>query len=279
MNKPDEIIPDAELENFIQSLKKRNFTHKDVTRCYSTFVKNEHHRNDDNIQQPQEIYGRQRSGGKRIPIRWSEQETEALKEGVAQFGKGNWSRIIGLYPDIFGPTARTGRDLKKKWNSIEMKNNNHKAHTSTRLKATLILPNNEIPLIPPSVPILNPTLPRPDNNNNPNDQIIDKEIKKDINLSKITNPQNILNIANAINDKATNNLKVVSVNPNETLLMMPDLPKDSDVTDLLGIAKESEVFRVSDENHNLLITMNLAENGSLKQNGKEAGDEKDLINK
>lgn len=268
-------IPDAEIEEFIRSLRKRSFTHRDVTRCYSMFVKNEYQQNDDIVQQPQEIYGRQRAGGKRIPIRWSEQETEALKEGVARFGKGNWSRIIGLYPDIFGPTARTGRDLKKKWNSIENKNNNQKAHSSTRYKATLVLPNNEIAGIPPSVPILTPILPRSDIN--PNESIIDnKEIKNDLNMAKISNAQHLLNMANAITDKIPNGLKVGSINPNTNFspLIIADLPKDTDVTDLLGIPKESEVFRVSDDNHQLLMTMNLAVNNALKQNEKESNEEK-----
>ncbi|KAK8866623.1 hypothetical protein M9Y10_009589 [Tritrichomonas musculus] len=228
------IVPDAELEAFIGSLKKRSFTHQDVTHCYSTFVKNEYHQNDDNVQQQPEIYGRQRSGGKRIPIRWSEQETEALKEGVARLGKGNWSRIIGLYPDIFGPTARTGRDLKKKWISIESKGN-RKNHSATRLKATLMLPNQEmLPGMPPTVQEMTSILPdavintseaiihaTSINNNdaiinnndvsssnvtvinnsdatiNSNDTINNSVTKKD---PQIINPPNFLNLTNSIND-------------------------------------------------------------------------------
>lgn len=119
----DESATDADLDAFVATLKHQEFTHKDVTRCYSIYMRNEYHKNKDNPNHEIEVLGRMRAGGKRIPVRWSEQETDALRSGVAKLGKGNWAKIIDMYPDIFGPTARTGRDLKKKWISLENKNN------------------------------------------------------------------------------------------------------------------------------------------------------------
>ena len=124
MQRFDESMAPAELDVFASTLKKTSFTHKDVMRCYSIYMRNEYQKNKDNpsFQANQDSFIRQRSGGKRIPMRWSEQEVEALKEGVQTLGKGNWAKIIEMYPTIFGPTARTGRDLKKKWIGLESKN-------------------------------------------------------------------------------------------------------------------------------------------------------------
>ena len=119
MQRFDESTTEADLEAFVQTLQHQKFTHKDVMNCYSIYTRNEYQKNKDNPTPSTEFYGRQRAGGKRIPIRWSQEEINALQDGVATFGKGCWAQIIELHSHIFGPTARTGRDLKKKWTSLE----------------------------------------------------------------------------------------------------------------------------------------------------------------
>ena len=119
----DENMTDSDLDHFASSLKKSAFTHKDVMRCYSIYMRNEYQKKKDNplFQATHDGFIRQRAGGKRIPVRWSQAEVDALLEGVKTLGKGNWSKIVQTYPNVFGPTARTGRDLKKKWSTLKKK--------------------------------------------------------------------------------------------------------------------------------------------------------------
>ena len=115
------------LNEFIQRLPRLHFTHQDLCKCYSIYMKNEYQLNkNEPVIHPVEQKNRQYVDGKRVPIRWSSVEIEALRMGVEKFGKGNWSKILGNFPTIFGPTGRTGRDLKKKWLSIECKNDSIK---------------------------------------------------------------------------------------------------------------------------------------------------------
>lgn len=114
-------ISEADLDRFAASLPVKFFSHQNLMRCYSEYMKNEFKSSRETLQASAESYSRQISGGKRVPMRWSDNEVEALKNGVQLFGKGNWTKILDTYNHIFGPTARTGRDLKKKWASLEGK--------------------------------------------------------------------------------------------------------------------------------------------------------------
>ena len=115
------------LNEFIQRLPRLHFTHQDLCKCYSIYMKNEYHLNkNEPVVHVIEQKNRQIVDGKRVPIRWSSVEIEALRMGVEKYGKGNWAKILGNYPTIFGPTGRTGRDLKKKWLSIENKSDSIK---------------------------------------------------------------------------------------------------------------------------------------------------------
>ena len=117
------------IDEFIESLPIQHFTHKDVCRCYSICLRNEYRLTGEiPIAHVIEQANRQVVDGKRVPIRWSSTEIEALKAGVGKFGMRNWSKILGDYPLIFGPTGRTGRDLKKKWLSLESKNDSGKSY-------------------------------------------------------------------------------------------------------------------------------------------------------
>ena len=49
---------------------------------------------------------------------WSAEEKEALRQGVAEFGK-EWAKIVEKYQDIFAVNARTNRNLMDKWRSME----------------------------------------------------------------------------------------------------------------------------------------------------------------
>ncbi|KAH0789191.1 Myb-like DNA-binding domain containing protein [Histomonas meleagridis] len=123
MNFQDTPITDAEIDTFIATLPHQTFTHMDVMRCYSIYMKNEFSAKKDTpqIHHPEPVT-RMISDGKRIPMRWSTIEIDALRSGVEKHGKGNWAKILGDYHTIFGPTGRTSRDLKKKWLGLENKN-------------------------------------------------------------------------------------------------------------------------------------------------------------
>lgn len=114
-------VSEAELDRFAASLPVKFFSHQNLMKCYSEYVKNEYKSMLETPTGSAEPYSRQISGGKRVPMRWSDTEVEALKNGIQLFGKGNWTKILDTYNHIFGPTARTGRDLKKKWLSLNMK--------------------------------------------------------------------------------------------------------------------------------------------------------------
>jgi len=62
------------------------------------------------------------SGGeiKRKRIKWTEEESNALEEGVKTFGLGNWSKILEEYKSKFHKNRRT-RDLRVKWRYISKK--------------------------------------------------------------------------------------------------------------------------------------------------------------
>lgn len=108
------------IDEFVESLPVRLFTHRDVCRCYSIYLRNTY-REAGEVPEMHVVdqVNRQVVDGKRVPLRWSPAEIEALRAGVEKFGMRNWSKILGSYPLIFGPTGRTGRDLKKKWLSLE----------------------------------------------------------------------------------------------------------------------------------------------------------------
>jgi hypothetical protein len=119
-----------ELNEFISSLPEQFFTHKDVMRCYSIYQRNEFQRN-----------GRAQQFGHSMPRpelpeekprvvkrRWTEIEVEALKRGVAQFGRGNWIAVIKAFPMVFGPNARTAKELERKWTALVAKGDTVASH-------------------------------------------------------------------------------------------------------------------------------------------------------
>lgn len=112
---------DSDIDRFVQSLPINFINHLELCNCYAKFNRDEFKLNQNTPQQSSETFIRQVSGGKRVPMRWSDSEIEALKDGVQAFGKGNWTKILDAYNHVFGPTGRNGRDLKKKWISLEGK--------------------------------------------------------------------------------------------------------------------------------------------------------------
>lgn len=112
-----------EIDKFVKSLPETFFSHKDVMRCYSIFERNEYHRAarclpvNTKATEPASTPPKPRKQ-RRV---WTDQEIEALKQGVSRFGKKNFSAILKAYPSIFGPSGRTCSQLEKKWSQLTSK--------------------------------------------------------------------------------------------------------------------------------------------------------------
>lgn len=129
------------IDRFISSLPEQFFTHKDVMRCYSIFQRREFHRNAHTFQPaplanstPDVSSPKPRKKAKR----WTEQEIEALKQGVAKYGKGSWLEILKEFPAAFGPNARNASDLEKKWQRLASKGDTKPSQTL--FKGSLAIP-------------------------------------------------------------------------------------------------------------------------------------------
>jgi len=59
---------------------------------------------------------------KRKRIKWTDEESKALEEGISKFGMGNWAKILENYRPHFHKNRRT-RDLRVKWRYISKKLN------------------------------------------------------------------------------------------------------------------------------------------------------------
>ena len=64
---------------------------------------------------------------------WSEEEKEALRKGVAEFGK-EWAKIVETYKEVFAVNARTNRNLMDKWRNMETVRMNKVGHRSPMKK-------------------------------------------------------------------------------------------------------------------------------------------------
>jgi hypothetical protein len=78
-----DLTTENDLAQFVQSLPRQFFTHKDVMRCYSIFQRNEYERS---LRRP--IPPPATAQGWPLKCPWSNAELDALKAGVSQFGPG-----------------------------------------------------------------------------------------------------------------------------------------------------------------------------------------------
>lgn len=67
-----------------------------------------------NIHKPR----KQDSGDKRTPRTWTDEEVNAIENGIRKFGIGRWSSIHKEYANIFAPNARTSSDIRLKWRTM-----------------------------------------------------------------------------------------------------------------------------------------------------------------
>ena len=52
-------------------------------------------------------------------VRWTEEETEALRVGVEKWGKGKWREIYAENEALFASRERTLTDMKDRWRNVE----------------------------------------------------------------------------------------------------------------------------------------------------------------
>eukprot|EP00041_Stephanoeca_diplocostata_P007916 m.113639 g.113639 ORF g.113639 m.113639 type:complete len:142 (+) comp17092_c0_seq2:1636-2061(+) len=55
---------------------------------------------------------------RRVRRPWTEEQVDALKQGVKEFGVGQWRQIAERYFDK--STIKSGRDLKDKWRNLKL---------------------------------------------------------------------------------------------------------------------------------------------------------------
>lgn len=67
-------------------------------------------------------HGRKKTNGKRIPIPWTKEEINAIKEGIKKYGLGQWAKIKSLNQEIFARNGRTSHDISDKFRSLKNKN-------------------------------------------------------------------------------------------------------------------------------------------------------------
>ena len=65
------------------------------------------------------IMGREIKGGQRVHIRWDESETNALIQGIREFGIGDWKTIRDKYSGVFDKNKRTKMDLSRRWQTLK----------------------------------------------------------------------------------------------------------------------------------------------------------------
>ena len=56
-------------------------------------------------------------GARQKNRRWSDEERDALVDGVLIYGTGQWAAILDRYTTIFAP-GRTSVDIKDKWRNL-----------------------------------------------------------------------------------------------------------------------------------------------------------------
>lgn len=106
-------MSEKDLSNFVQSLEVQQFTHKDVMKCYSIYMKNEY-TNSKKKGSP----AKNSNQTKRTQIKWSEEEVNALKSGVEKFGN-NWKQIFEENIELFTQNGRSVKNLRKKYASLK----------------------------------------------------------------------------------------------------------------------------------------------------------------
>ena len=114
MQRYSDNMSQKDFDAFVQTLEIQQFTHKDVMRCYSIFMKNEY---------AHSKTGKLSPSVKPTPTKrskkWTEEEIEALRDGVERFGIGNWTKILENNQELFSINNRTAQNLQKKWNNLQ----------------------------------------------------------------------------------------------------------------------------------------------------------------
>ncbi|EAY02489.1 telomeric DNA binding protein, putative [Trichomonas vaginalis G3] len=97
---------------------------------------------------------------KRQAIPWTQEEVDAIEDGVKKYGIGHWTLVYELHKDIFMKNERKSSDVGDKWKNMKTKpqyqkyiTEDKKAHPKTvnppqepnKPVATLVVPTNSHP--------------------------------------------------------------------------------------------------------------------------------------
>lgn len=155
LSKP--IIPnDEEMEKFKRSVGRTHVNYAEVLDGFAELVSlgliPQNEIGNFKAQAPCEtkVIERKRSG-----VTWTQEEVDAIEDGIQKFGVGKWTKIYELHKDIFMKRDRRAGDISDKWKNLKNKPKFQKYIQQPTPPAIPSAPS-PIPAIPPNVVAITP---------------------------------------------------------------------------------------------------------------------------
>ena len=118
---PNQVETFRDPTTFLNSLPRTLFSYKDVLIVYSELVSdgivNSKESHDHSILHSEKNL----SNVKRPGTPWTQEEVDAIKDGLEKYGIGKWAKILELHKDIFAKNDRRSGDLGDKWKNLKNK--------------------------------------------------------------------------------------------------------------------------------------------------------------